>query len=65
MHIPDKIVGIAVKPVIVVVPALIRTKFFITATIQEVAAIETSFFHSTIVFYKDTNFIKTTYSADS
>jgi len=29
MHISDKIVWVAVKPVIIIIPALIRTEFFI------------------------------------
>ena len=54
MNIPDKIVGVAVKPVVVIIPALIRTEFFIGATSDGVAAIETFLFHSTKCLYKDT-----------
>jgi hypothetical protein len=52
MHIPYKIVGIAVQLVIVVIPALIRTEFFIGAATYRVAAIETFLFHSTNISIK-------------
>jgi len=52
MNIPYVIVCVAVDPVIVVIPALIGTKFFIGATTDGVATIETFSFHSTIVLIK-------------
>jgi hypothetical protein len=55
MHIPYKIVGIAVKPVIIVVSALVGAEFLITAAANLVAAIETFSFHSTNVFLKILN----------
>ena len=33
MNVPDKIVGIAVKFVVIIIPALIRTEFFIGAAL--------------------------------
>lgn len=47
MNVPDEIVGIAVKPVIVVIPALIRTEFLVGSPTKGFAAIETLLFHST------------------
>ena len=52
MHIPHIVIGIAVQTVIVVVPALVGTKFFIGTTSDGVAAIETNLFHSTKVLIK-------------
>jgi hypothetical protein len=52
MNISDEIVGVAVKPVIVIIPALVGTEFFIGTTLKDVAAIETFLFHSTNVFIK-------------
>ena len=52
MNIPNKIIRIAVKSVVVVVPALIRAEFLIGAATYGVAAIETFFFHSTNVLLK-------------
>ena len=49
VYIPDKIVGVAVKPVIVIIPALVGTEFFISTATESVAAIETFPFHSTKV----------------
>jgi len=52
MYISDKIVRITVQPVIIIIPALIRTEFLIGATPKGVAAIETFLFHSTNVLIK-------------
>ena len=52
MNIPYKIVGVAVKPVVVIIPALIRTEFFIGTTTDGIATIETFLFHSTNVYIK-------------
>jgi hypothetical protein len=52
VNITDKIVRIAVEPVIVIIPALVRTELFIGAATNGVAAIETFPFHSTNVFIK-------------
>ncbi len=52
MNITNVIVGIAVKPVIVVIAALVGTEFLIGTTMNYVAAIKTSFFHSTNVLIK-------------
>ena len=47
VNISYKIVRITVKPVIIIIPALIRTELFIGTATQSVAAIETFLFHST------------------
>ena len=52
MDISDKIVRVTVKPVVVVIAALIGTEFLIGATTDGVATIETFFFHSTNVLIK-------------
>jgi hypothetical protein len=52
MDISDKVIGVAVQPVIVIIPALIRTELFIGTASQDVAAIETFLFHSTNVLIK-------------
>lgn len=52
VYIADKVVRIPVKAVIVIVPALIRTEFFIGAAANRFAAIETFLFHSTNVLIK-------------
>ncbi len=52
MDISDKIAGITVKPVVVIIPALIRTEFLIGAAANNIAAIETFSFHSTKVLIK-------------
>jgi len=52
MNISDEIVGVTVEPVIVIIPALVGTEFFIGTTFQDVAAIETFLFHSTNIFIK-------------
>jgi hypothetical protein len=49
VNISDEIVSITVKPVVVVVPALVRAEFLIGATTNGVATIETFLFHSTNV----------------
>jgi hypothetical protein len=49
MNIPYKVIGITVKPVVKVVPALIGTEFLIGAATKNIAAIETFPFHSTKV----------------
>jgi hypothetical protein len=52
VNIPYKVVRIAIQPVIVIIPALIRTEFLISTATNGVAAIETFLFHSTNVFIK-------------
>jgi hypothetical protein len=52
MDISDKIVCVTVKPVVVIIAALIGTEFLIGATTDGVATIETFFFHSTNVLIK-------------
>ena len=52
MDIPDEIVRVTVKPVVVIIAALIGTEFLIGATTDGVATIETFFFHSTNVLIK-------------
>ena len=52
MHITYKIVCIAVKTVIVIIPALVGTEFLIGAAANNFAAIETFLFHSTKVLIK-------------
>ena len=52
MDISDKIVCVTVKPVVVIIAALIGTEFLIGATTNGVATIETFFFHSTNVLIK-------------
>ena len=52
MNITDEIICFAVQPVIVIIPALVRTEFLIGATTNGVAAIETFPFHSTKVLLK-------------
>jgi len=52
MHITYKIVRVTVQPVIVIIPALIRTEFFIGTTTERIATIETFLFHSTNVLIK-------------
>ena len=52
MDISDKIVRVTVKPVVVIIAALIGTEFLIGATTDGVATIETFFFHSTNVLIK-------------
>ena len=52
MNVPDIIVRIAVKTIVVIVPALIGAEFFIGATTNGVATIETFSFHSTKVLIK-------------
>jgi hypothetical protein len=52
MNIPDKIIGIAVETVVVVIPALVGTEFFIGPATKNIAAIETFPFHSTKVLIK-------------
>jgi hypothetical protein len=46
MNIPYEIVRIAVQPVIVIVPALVRAEFFISTATESISAIETFPFHS-------------------
>jgi hypothetical protein len=52
VNISDEIVSVTVKPVVVVVPALVRAEFLIGATTNGVATIETFLFHSTNVLIK-------------
>lgn len=52
MNVPNKIVRVAVNPVIIIIPALIRTEFLIGSATNGVAAIETFLFHSTNVSIK-------------
>jgi hypothetical protein len=52
MHIPDKIVRVAIQTVVVIVPALVRTELFIGTATDGVAAIETFPFHSTKIYLK-------------
>jgi hypothetical protein len=52
MYVPDKIIGIAVKLVVIIIPALIGTEFFIGAAFKSVAAIETFLFQSTNISIK-------------
>jgi len=52
MNISHEIIRIAVDPVIVVIPALIGTKFLIRTATQDVTAIKTFSFHSTNVLIK-------------
>ena len=49
MNVSYVIIGIAVKSVIVIIPALIRTEFLIGPATDYPTAIETFFFHSTKV----------------
>ena len=58
MNIPHEIVSVAVKPVIVIVPALIGTKFLIGSSMDFFSTVETFSFHSTENSHKD---IKTIY----
>lgn len=50
VNIPDKIVSITVQPVVVIVSALVRAEFLIGTATNDIAAIETFFFHSTLMF---------------
>jgi hypothetical protein len=52
MNIAYKIICIAVKSVVVIIPALIRTELFIGTATDRLAAIETFLFHSTKVLIK-------------
>ncbi len=52
VNVPYEIVCFTVKPVVVVVSALVRTEFLIGTATDSVAAIETFFFHSTNVLIK-------------
>ncbi len=52
VYIPDKIVCIPVKTVVIIVPALIGTEFLISTTANGISAIETFLFHSTKVLIK-------------
>lgn len=52
MYISDIIVCIAVKPVVVIVSALVRAEFLIGASAYYGSAIETFSFHSTNVSIK-------------
>jgi hypothetical protein len=49
MNIPYEIIGIAVEPVVVIIPALVGTEFFISTATEGITAIETFPFHSTKV----------------
>ena len=52
MYIPYKIIGIPVKPVVVVVPALIGAEFLIGSSVDRFSTVETFLFHSTKVLIK-------------
>jgi len=52
MNVPYKIVRITVQPVVVIIPALIGTKFLIGASANYGTTIETFLFHSTNVLIK-------------
>jgi hypothetical protein len=52
VNITDKIICIPVQPVIIIIPALIGTKFLISTAMKNLAAIETFLFHSTKVLIK-------------
>jgi hypothetical protein len=52
MNIPDKAVTVFVKPVIVVVSALIGTEFLVGPAPKDIATIETSSIHDAKVFIK-------------
>ncbi len=52
VNITYEIISITVEPVIIIIPALIRTEFFIGTAMNSFAAIETFLFHSTKVLIK-------------
>jgi hypothetical protein len=52
MNIPDKVVALFVKSVIVIVSALIGTEFLVGSAPQNITAIETSSIHDAKVFIK-------------
>ncbi len=52
MYIPNEIIRVAVKPVVVVVPALIGTEFLIGTAMDRFSTVETFLFHSTKVSIK-------------
>lgn len=52
MNVPNEVIRFAVKPVVVIVTALVRTELFIGAATYRIAAIETFLFHSTNVSIK-------------
>lgn len=52
MYITHKIICVAVKFVVVVVPALIGTKFLIGSSVDNISTVKTFFFHSTKVLIK-------------
>lgn len=52
VDIADIVVAIAVQTIVIIVSALIRTEFLIGTTMNKVAAVKTSFFHSTKVLIK-------------
>ncbi len=52
VNVPHVIAGVAVQPVVVIVPALVRAEFLIGAAAYNGAAIETFSFHSTNVSIK-------------
>lgn len=52
VNIPDKAVGILVKPVVVVIPALIGTEFFVGPAPEDITAVETLPFHNAKVLIK-------------
>jgi len=52
VNISDEIVCITVHSVVVIVPALVGAEFFICATTDRVATVETFLFHSTNVLIK-------------
>lgn len=52
MNVPDKAITVFVKPVIIIVSALIGTEFLVGPASQDIAAIETSSIHDAKVFIK-------------
>ncbi len=52
MNIPDKIITVTVNSVVVIVPALVGTKFFVGAAMDLCSTVETFPFHSTKVLIK-------------
>jgi len=64
MNISNEIIRITINSVIVVIPALVRTEFFIGTAANFFAAIETFLFHSTLSFDKDIKNTNYTYEFD-
>ena len=64
MNISNEIIRITINSVIVVIPALVRTEFFIGTAANFFAAIETFLFHSTLSFDKDIKNTNAVYEFD-